>query len=159
MSDTFVCPITLEQFKEPIIIPTCGHTFDKNGLINLPNKKCPICKTDFVGNPLNFPFNWTIISHLGLEIKQNKLVENDIMSYDANQAKLDREKAINESRDMIVKNILHNIKILALKGMCTYEFDYKNISSVVVQAVMKELANRKFSVQLSSNNLYIGWNN
>lgn len=161
MSDNFTCPITLEKFKEPIIIPTCGHTFDKTALLAVPIKKCPICKTDF-GNDINaFPINWSVASHLNLDIKKKpEEISDDILSYDAAKAKADREVFINNQKDILIKNILHNIKILASKGTYYYEFDFKNTVSPIINAVVKDLNSRKFNATLTNATcIYISWNN
>jgi len=59
------CPISLEFFKDPVTIPTCGHTFDRLQLAQCldsnPDRICPFCKQD-VGDfdPIGAPKNFTI---------------------------------------------------------------------------------------------------
>jgi uncharacterized protein (UPF0212 family) len=61
------CPITLNKFEHPVVLPMCGHTIDKSVISKLDRKVCPICKTEFLSEFVQT--NWALVDILGLEIK------------------------------------------------------------------------------------------
>ncbi|RQM19043.1 hypothetical protein B5M09_010305 [Aphanomyces astaci] len=42
-ADDFICAVCLEPFASPITL-YCGHTFDRECLVNLVGKPCPMCR-------------------------------------------------------------------------------------------------------------------
>lgn len=43
------CPVTLEPFADPVVIP-CGHTFSRSVLLNPNVTRCPLCRAQFNNN-------------------------------------------------------------------------------------------------------------
>ena len=154
--ENFCCPVTSELFTDPAIIPECGHTFDRPALIKLPNKKCPICNTEFHDLPQDLPTNWLAVSHLNLSIKpkkKSKKIKKDKktdnsksvdMNYDADQANKDYKKYIKQRTRNIIKDIIIQIKKKAASGGSSIEI---NISHYYVAHDPKqELENKIKSI-------------
>jgi hypothetical protein len=45
--DELECPVCLEIFDTPTILPNCGHSFCEHCLNELPSKQCPSCRKPF----------------------------------------------------------------------------------------------------------------
>lgn len=152
------CPITLDIFKDPVFIPECGHTFDKNALKSLPQKKCPLCNQAFIGNSDEFKTNWSIASILEIEIKNNEINPiPEILSYNAIKAKKDRENYISETTNKIMIFILGNIKKLAMEAKTSYDFDTSKIPNPITKALIDELRIKGFTVHIHVSQIGISW--
>jgi hypothetical protein len=156
MEDTFCCPITLEQFTEPIVIPECGHTFDKKSLESLHQKKCPLCDIIYSGNPNDFPINWIVVSHLNLEIHK-KINEDKLTNYDAIEALNDKRNYITENTDRYMRAILVNINLLAKKGKSEYEFYTSIVDPILLPYIYEELVKREFKISTMGCYTSIKW--
>src|SRR4051812_44900932 len=95
--DNFNCPITMEKFTYPVIVPNCGHTFDLQSIIKL--VKCPLCNTIFLKNPNEFLLNWVVISFLDLKIS----VKNNVKKMEFNI-----DNSLNNIIDDIQRQMLIN---------------------------------------------------
>lgn len=83
-----ICPISNKKFKCPMVT-SCGHTFDKESIINLLNSICPLCKAPF--NKKECVPNWILINYLDLNIKFNDTLMI-MVPYTAKEAKQEVEK-------------------------------------------------------------------
>jgi hypothetical protein len=125
--EAFCCPITLEQFTDPIIIPECGHTFDRRQLKDCNKKECPKCRKPFRGDPSGFPTNWSIVEYLDLNIKSKTVP--DTVKYSAKHAKKDTKRYTNASAQIIIDCVLQKISDKAKTGskeLTIYLNDYFN---------------------------------
>jgi len=150
-----ICPITLEIYKDPVFIPECGHTLDKSGLINLLQKKCPLCNTIFIGNPSNFKTNWSLASILQLEIIKNQTninskmnnnenLDENIKDYDMKQAQDDINNYIIKKMKINLEIILKYIKDLSQKGKSHAELDVSQNDVRVTKLLLEELKKKGF---------------
>lgn len=161
INDNFLCPISLDTYKEPVFIPDCGHTFDRQNLIDLPNKKCPICSIAFSGNPNSFKTNWSLASIMNLNIKNIEVkLEDDLLEYSAKNARDDRLKFVNEIKLTILVQILKQIKSAASQGKTSIEFDFSGTSPDVITIIKQELTKKGFSladIHMKFNFTRISW--
>jgi len=68
-TDALCCPISLEEFRDPRVLP-CGHTVD---LLSVPPSRsvraCPLCRAPLATTTLEgCPINWVVVSCLGLDV-------------------------------------------------------------------------------------------
>ncbi len=110
-NENFCCPITTEKFTDPVIIPDCGHTFDRPALREIPNKRCPTCNADFIEEPDYLPTNWLVASCLDLSIKKAERKK-----YTASQARNDAEKVRFLEIRPFYEKLLDSCKLFAKKG-------------------------------------------
>ena len=157
LNESLKCSITLEIFKDPVFIPDCGHTFDRNGLENLPQKKCPLCNHIFSGNPHDFKTNWAIASILGIEIKKKEINSNEILDYNALKAKKDRDTYVNETTNKLLVHALSIIQKLALEGKTSFDFDISKINGTIVSMMENELKKKGFVIYTRVSFLNICW--
>jgi len=84
---SLTCPITQELFVNPIIIPSCGHTFEYKALHNYINISynnnskiiCPICQINIYHSDIStFPCNF-IVKQLISDLKNKKLFTDSII--------------------------------------------------------------------------------
>jgi hypothetical protein len=68
MAEALCCPVSLEEFRDPRVLP-CGHTID---LFSIPANRvlraCPLCRAVLGTTLENCPVNWTVVSFMGLEV-------------------------------------------------------------------------------------------
>lgn len=158
-NNDFNCPITMEPFKIPVFIPQCGHTFERNAVIKLKNKKCPVCNNAIIGDPKNFPINWVIASHLNLNIEKISNNKQEISSYNAIDAEKEVDLFIEENVNKIVNNLLIKVKEKSSQGF-TYHNEnnfYGNYSSVVSKHVIKKLQSKGFTCRKTKDSMRIEW--
>ena len=86
--DALCCPVTLIPFTNPVIIPECGHTFDREALVEYKKRECPTCRTHYCADPSKLPTNWVIVSFLDIDTKAEP---NSPINYSAKQAKIDNK--------------------------------------------------------------------
>jgi U-box domain len=74
LSEELVCPISLELFNDPILVPCCGKTFSRRSLINTfkIRKECPLCR----GSLSSFNLN---------SAPKNRILESIVELYKKNQ--------------------------------------------------------------------------
>ena len=158
LHENLICPITLDIFKEPVFIPECGHTFDRLGLINSVNKKCPICTDNFTGNPIDFKINWSIASILDINIKKSEIKPVDnIITYDAAKAKSDRHQYINGLLDKLMLHTLSNIRQLALSGKNSFEINISSIDNTIMEAFKMNILKKGFTFNQYSGCIRVSW--
>lgn len=67
------CPISLEEFRDPRVLP-CGHTID---LLSVPSGRrvrcCPLCRAPLAGTLEACPINWVVVACLGLDVASRTL--------------------------------------------------------------------------------------
>jgi len=164
LNDDLTCPITLDVFKDPVFIPECGHTFDRNGLNSLSTKYCPICKNSFSGNTNDFMTNWVIASILGISIKQidgENVKDNPktkLLEYDATKATHDRQIYVDKHANALLLFALSKIKTIAVDGGYSFDLNLSHVHPLVLSQVEKELHARKFILAKNGNVLKISWN-
>jgi len=135
----FICPITQQLFRDPRIIIEYGHTVDKDALLNLVNKKCPVCICNFEENPRFFPINWNIVSYLGISIAIN----NNIDNYTVDQARADCKKYILNKAKEAEPFFLNIIKDKARKGEYNINIECLNNLNVHICYKLEEMLKRK----------------
>ena len=161
VNDHFICPITLEIYKDPVFIPECGHTFERQNLINLQNKKCPICNNVFNGNPNNFQINWSLASIMNINVKKPEAKpEDELLNYDAKSAREDRQKFINEIKLTTMIQIVKQVKQYALSGRTCMDYDLSGVDTNIIGIIKQELTKKGFSltdVHMKFNWVRISW--
>jgi ankyrin repeat protein/uncharacterized protein YegL len=78
IADNLVCPLSLDYFKDPITIPVCSHTFEREFLVAQFAEhavgKCPTCNAPSPGyDPEKAPKNVTIANVVEAYMKTNSL--------------------------------------------------------------------------------------
>jgi len=160
--NSLCCPITNDTYKKPVIIPSCGHTFDSNALEEyITNyckyyKKCPLCR-----KPMNIefidecPINWAIVDLLELDMNKNdniktakyfKLLNKNHKKYMKNFAITIVDKFINDKQSSV-------------KNGCSFLFfDCSKYSLTERRYIKKEFRKRKFRAKKYNLVLYkIKW--
>jgi len=157
----FLCPISLEPYKEPVFIPDCGHTFDRQNLVDLPNKKCPICSIPFSGNPNNFKINWSLASIMNLNVKiPETKPENDLLEYSAKDARYDKLQFINEIKSTMLIQIMKQVKQAATQGKSTIDYDFSGIEFGIIGILKQELIKKGFTladIYMKYNSIRLNW--
>lgn len=141
-NDDFICPVTLDKFKNPQVLP-CGHTFDKEVIKKLKRNICPLCKKAFMSREC-VP-NWILIKHLNLDINENK--SNNIKSFNANDAKNEMNIIeTGEKVDKIIDKIIKKIRKRSIlgKSYCIYLYNKFTITPRIIKSICHELNNRHF---------------
>lgn len=95
LSQYLRCPISLSEFSEPVLLPGCGHTFDRQCLQSLENNECPTCRFKFNGDVQHFPINWVVANMLNLDIdvvKPSDIINNNFMKMKLHCDKLFNDK-------------------------------------------------------------------
>ena len=141
------CPVTLETFTHPVLIE-CGHTFDKETIKKLHDKKCPTCNAKITGNIELYPTNWAIVSALNLHIEKKQDDNDELFSYTAEQARNDakaiRDKKHHESLISEKKNIIKLIHENVKKGHTGFQYNFHDKD--VKDDIGKWLAELKYSL-------------
>jgi len=144
-----ICPLTGESLENPVVIPECGHTFEKSMLLNyLTNyvKKCPLCKKVVKTDLSQIPFNFIVRDALEQQqnmIKKQHLIKshikkkiNDYFSEHQKQAnKLVREYikkwcAERTNREAIYIEDFHLHPIIVQKAV-VYQLATKGIKTTI----------------------------
>jgi hypothetical protein len=105
MLPSLECPVTLESFRHPKVLP-CGHTIDNDVIRQLKKRQCPICRRPFFANP---PTNWILVDLLNLRIDSTRSPMNclsrlcgrqrhAVKMHEHTQNTIDRMIESNESR-------------------------------------------------------------
>ena len=155
--DALCCPVTFIPFTNPVIVPECGHTFDREALVQYKKKECPTCRTRYCVDPIDLPTNWAIVSFLDLDIKAKP---NSPIKYSAKQAKKDKKTCIDANAKIMKNNILRKITTLAKNGdkelkmsFCNYtngmdnHYSNNNNKNDINDRVIKLLKKEKYSVK------------
>lgn len=163
-NNDLICPISHDKFKYPIVL-SCGHTLDKDSIVNMKKSVCPLCKLSFNKNECK-P-NWILIKYLNLDIKFDNIIINkslSINSFNANDAKNEMLKI--EINDKILNNLLKKIKKHAIRGNSSYVYVYNTffITPRMINSLINKLRHRgfytaKWSGFLWYGELYICWDN
>lgn len=115
--DNLVCPVSLLSFTDPKVLP-CGHTLDRESLIKLFVRECPICKSKFLNKSIeHFPTNWAITNLMNLSIKQP--LNNILTRAKASEMSINFLRPILENE---FEKLLNDISVLASNGICKYTF-------------------------------------
>lgn len=120
--DALCCPITFIPFTNPVIIPECGHTFDRDALVQYKKRECPTCRTRYSETPSKLPTNWAIVSFLDLDIKAKP---NSPIKYSAKQAKKDKKIYIRANADIMKNNILKVVMDTGKQGGNRLTIEFK----------------------------------
>mmetsp|Transcript_60098 Transcript_60098/g.104858 ORF Transcript_60098/g.104858 Transcript_60098/m.104858 type:complete len:514 (+) Transcript_60098:72-1613(+) len=48
MAELLDCPVCLEPFSDPQMLPSCGHTFCRGCIRGLQSRRCPTCRAAFI---------------------------------------------------------------------------------------------------------------
>lgn len=166
--DALCCPVTFIPFTDPVIIPECGHTFDRESLADYKKRECPTCRTCYQQNPFELPTNWAIVSFLELNIRDKA---NTPIKYSAKQAKRDKKAYVNANAKVMVNNILQKIPTLAktgenkLKakysdystGMDTNSSNKAEILDKVVKLLKKDKYTASYSCTKKKYTIYVSW--
>lgn len=135
----FTCPISLEEFTCPIVLP-CGHTFDRQSILKLKGRACPLCKRPFFKD--QYAPNWILIEHLGLDIK----LQSQTHEWNAQDAKHEMCKI--EIDERIVIHLLKKIKRHAILGHSdlTYTYYSWTMTQRMINSLQHRLEQRGFHV-------------
>ena len=149
--------VTMDYFKDPVVVPECGHTFDRKVLQTLSIKRCPLCNAYFKGDPDKFRNNWVIVDILNLDIPRP--TKEDIEKYDAEMAYLDSSRNISDKSHRLLMAVLNHIKIRAKAGYRSDTFDTKSLhkNEELIKGLIKDLESRNFSVDNNYDSLEITW--
>lgn len=115
--EIFVCPVSLEEFKDPRILP-CGHTLEFSSIKGIVIPKCPLCKRVF-SKKESFPVNWVVAQHLGLNISPpSKTIAEEHHAMALSIRSERAETYINNN----LEKILDGIKKKSMQGECNLQF-------------------------------------
>lgn len=150
--------VTMDYFKDPVIVPECGHTFDRKVLQSLSVKRCPLCNAYLKGDPEKFRNNWVIVDILNLNIPRP--TKEEIEKYDAEMAYLDSSRNLSDKSHKLLQAVLSHIKIRAKAGHHSDTFDTKMIAKNedLIDGLINDLKARKFEVEKNYDSLEISWN-
>jgi hypothetical protein len=149
--DCYNCVITHEQFKIPVIVPECGHTFERSAIIEHlsqhQEKKCPICNKIIRTDSLLFPINWVAVNALNLHIN----TKTDLCINEASRLKLIYENRTNQIAECIVRNIIKDFELelstMTSKDYKPLERDYtrfKDCEDGVKKKILEKLSDHGF---------------
>jgi hypothetical protein len=132
----FYCPISLERFKHPMILISCGHTIDKESLSKMISYQCPLCNKDFVKSLAQT--NWSLVHIMGLDVKIQE--ENNII-ISAEKAKEITLLVIEIKIANILKKINELISKETLLGVTSIHYVLK-IRSETYYTIIKRLVEK-----------------
>lgn len=158
--EDFICPITLEKLKYPIVL-LCGHTFEKECIVQLKKSICPLCQKFFDKKiALSCP-NWIVIQHLNLEIDMDEKEKMEL--YSIQDAKKEMMRV--EDDNYLLNHVLRVIKRKAKCGYseCVYTYNTYFVTPRKIFSLKYKLGRRGFLTQslvgcLWQGYLYISWN-
>lgn len=155
IQETLKCPITMENFTEPVFVPECGHTFDRKELMKLPNKKCPLSNCSFSDEPIDFKFNWLAVSMLNINVKEpENQFGSSIVNYNAKKAIEDRIKYIT---DKVLLNILLRVKELTSMGKGYCQVDTSKMEKCIIEPLKNMLIDRGFRINDGYTCIELRW--
>lgn len=152
------CPITLNKFEHPVVLPMCGHTIDRSVITRLDKHICPICKTEFL--PDFVQTNWTLVHILGLEIKH---IEPPVI-LSAKKAREISRIYMNKKVLDILEKINEKISKACIEGktkaICTVSSEYNDyIIKKIIEVLRKEYycVREEEDIRNNSIKLHINW--
>lgn len=140
MTEELICPITQELMDEPVTIPTCGHTFDRDSLrqsIQAIGPTCPLCKGDTGDFDIETAPKNIVIANL-IALSKGETVSNDL-AVAALLSEVESEPEWSSSAQVLTKEsmLLPPTQITKFEIKCTSKKIYSSQKSILLLVVDK----------------------
>lgn len=145
-----ICPITLEEFKHPLVLD-CGHTIDKSAFDSIQQQdKCPVCMQP---NLSKNRINWSIVTALGLNIHVDKTSK----MLTAKEAMTIANKVIDNKVTKIIET--QSIPAILKKAQAGYKnitlYNNDSDESLAIRSKLEELGYK--TAILKDNGFLVSW--